>query len=312
MDNFRQIPIDQIELNAGQIPGLPENPRIATPESIAKTADSIRQDLEMLNLRGLLVYPYGGKFIAIGGNSRLQALRQLQYADVPCVVIPESTPVEALKRYIVKDNASFGEWDFEKLAANWAVEDLESWSVELPPFEDSEAKKRTGWHQGKDNAGESLCDLKECVTWHLKGEISFISIYKKSEDGFPLPLIKSQDTNVPLFANAASSLIQHLIGLKSKDDWCIITTPKRRHLERNFASMVAEAIAKALEIPFYDNVVSAKTRKRVNPTFTVEKPFQEKNVIVFDDIITTGSTITAMGKCFPDKNCIYIIGINNN
>lgn len=59
----RNIPIIQIENNTGQVPGLPPNPRITNPVKLDKLIESIKQDPEMLDLRGLLVYPIdGGKY----------------------------------------------------------------------------------------------------------------------------------------------------------------------------------------------------------------------------------------------------------
>lgn len=311
MTKTMNIPIADIDLNVGQIPGLPDNPRIITPEAVQRTVDSIVQDPQLLELRRLMVYALGDKYVVIDGNARLKALRQLNYKDAPCVVIPPDTPIEAIKRYIAKTNASFGQWDFEKLTASWDIEDLESWAIDVPPFEQPQEKKRPGWNSGKD-AKESLCDLKETITLHIKGDISFVSFYKKSEAGFPLSQIKGDIQNVKVFADMATQIIKKAIGLHSTDGWCIITTPKRRHKEQNFASMTAAMIADRLGIPFHDDVISAKTRQRVNPTFTLEKPFEEKNVIVFDDIITTGSTLTATNACLPDKNCFFVVGINNN
>lgn len=39
---------------------------------------------------------------------------------------------------------------------------------------------------------------------------------------------------------------------------------------------------------------------------------KENNVIVFDDILTTGATLIAVDKLLPGKNCLYVVGINNN
>lgn len=80
----------------------------------------------------------------------------------------------------------------------------------------------------------------------------------------------------------------------------------------NFAESVCVSIAAKVGIPFYKDVVSAKNRQRVNPTFSLNEEITENNIIVYDDIITTGSTIDAVNKLLPEKNCIYIIGINNN
>ena len=35
------------------------------------------------------------------------------------------------KEFIIADNASFGEWDYDKLANEWEAEDLNSWGVDV-------------------------------------------------------------------------------------------------------------------------------------------------------------------------------------
>ena len=76
---------------------------------------------------------------------------------------------------------------------------------------------------------------------------------------------------------------------------------------------VIEIVGKEeLQIPFYQEAISAKTRQRINPTFTLNADIKENNVIVFDDILTTGATLIAVDKMLPGKNCLYVVGINNN
>jgi hypothetical protein len=42
------------------------------------------------------------------------------------------------KRFIIADNVAFGEWDWDTLANDWEVVDLEAWGLEIPQF-DNEA-----------------------------------------------------------------------------------------------------------------------------------------------------------------------------
>ena len=233
----KNIPISQIENNTGQVEGLPGNPRITNPVKLDKLVESIKQDPEMLQLRGLLVYPFADdKYITIGGNMRLQALKRLNYTECPCIVIPKETPVAKLRNYIVKDNGDFGDWDYKALLAEWDAAELESWAIDVQPFEDEETKekKRAGWNSG-ENAQESVCDMVDNIAWHPKRDFSFISCFKKSEEGYPLSLIKSDFDNVAKFAQAAMNVIHRVVGLKNKEGWAIVTTPKRRHKEHNFA-----------------------------------------------------------------------------
>ena len=132
MIQTEMIPLGLIEPNKGQIEGLPKNPRLIRDEKFKKLKKSIKDNPEMLYLRELLVYPHEGKYITIGGNMRLMAMRDLKYAEAPCKVIPEDTSVEQLKAYTIKDNAGFGEWDWDLLANEWEADILDGWGVDIP------------------------------------------------------------------------------------------------------------------------------------------------------------------------------------
>ena len=125
------IPLSDIEQNHGQIDGLPANPRIIRNEKFEKLKKSIVDNPEMLSLRELLVYKHGGKYVTIGGNMRLNTLQDLQYEKAPCKVIPENVTIGQLKAYVMKDNAPYGEWDYDMLANEWDTEQLKDWGVLL-------------------------------------------------------------------------------------------------------------------------------------------------------------------------------------
>lgn len=127
----QMIPIGQIEPNKGQIEGLPKNPRLIRDEHFKKLKQSIEDNPEMLYLRELLVFPHEGKYITIGGNMRLMAMRDLGYTEAPCKVIPEDTSIEQLKAYTIKDNAAYGEWDYDLLANEWDAELLDAWCIDV-------------------------------------------------------------------------------------------------------------------------------------------------------------------------------------
>lgn len=132
---IRNIKVTDLEINKGQIFGLPKNPRIIRDERYNALKHSIEEAPEMLGLRELLVYPYEGKNIVIGGNMRLRACLDLGYAEIPCKVLPEETPVAKLREYVIKDNESFGQNDWDILANEWDNEELKDWGVDLPIME---------------------------------------------------------------------------------------------------------------------------------------------------------------------------------
>lgn len=137
----KMIPIEDLELNRGQIAGLPKNPRFIRDDRFEALKKSIEDNPEMMNLRELLVYPFNGKFVVIGGNMRLRACTELGFDEVPCKVIPFETPVEALRAYTVKDNVGFGENDWDAFANDWDLSELKAFGLtfdDVPGFDDEE------------------------------------------------------------------------------------------------------------------------------------------------------------------------------
>jgi len=138
MIKTENIAISKLEKNTGQISGLPKNPRFIRDERFELLKKSIQESPEMLNLRELIVYPNGDKFVIVAGNMRFSALRDLGYKEAPCKILPENTTVEKLKEYTIKDNAGFGQNDFDALANEWDMSQLLDWGVELPEVDQIE------------------------------------------------------------------------------------------------------------------------------------------------------------------------------
>ena len=132
--HYTELPIAQLEENKGQIDGLPANPRNIQPDKLAKLKRSILDNPEMLQLRGILVYPHGDKYIVIGGNMRLRAMVELGMASAPCVVIPSHVTADKLRAYTILDNSSMGEWDWQALQLEWDTAQLDDWGIDLPDF----------------------------------------------------------------------------------------------------------------------------------------------------------------------------------
>ena len=77
-----EIELKKLVLNTGQIEGLPANPRKIDVNAFSKLKENITNNPEMLALRGLIVYETeGGKYVVIGGNMRLRAMRELGTFD---------------------------------------------------------------------------------------------------------------------------------------------------------------------------------------------------------------------------------------
>ena len=129
MTKPQMLDINLVEPNTGQVPGLPKNPRQWTKAEIQNLKRSISETPELFMARGLLVYPHNGKYVVLGGNMRLEASKLLKLEQVPCIIFDASTPVDKLAEIVIKDNGSFGSWDYDQLANEWDNKPLTEWGV---------------------------------------------------------------------------------------------------------------------------------------------------------------------------------------
>lgn len=162
------IKLSKIVENKGQIEGLPRNPRQIKDEKYKLLKKSIEDDPEMLELRELLVYPHNSKFVVIGGNMRLKVLRELGVAECPCKVIPAETPVEKLRAYTIKDNNSFGEYDYDLLGNDWEVDELLDYGCDLPDITiEEETKEAVEDDYSEEDAQNAESIVKRGDIWQL-------------------------------------------------------------------------------------------------------------------------------------------------
>lgn len=128
---FKNLEVALVDLNEGQVPGLPRNPRCWTYDDIQLLQESIQETPELLEARGVLVYPYNGRYVAVGGNMRLCAVRNLRQSEVACVVLPPDTPSDKLREIAIKDNGYFGEWDELLLKEDWEDVPFAKWGIKV-------------------------------------------------------------------------------------------------------------------------------------------------------------------------------------
>ena len=155
-----------------------------------------------------------------------------------------------------------------------------------------EKDKRKAWEKEK----LARCDFVKQVKILHRAGFYFISVWNKSVKGRTLVDIKADDNMIPFFATHVTELITDTIGDNLRNGtWAIVATPKRRHLTHNFCA-------------------HARTHERINAVFTANNIPKEQNIIVFDDFVTTGSTICAMKNLLDSlgKTSVYFIGINNH
>lgn len=133
-----RINLSCLELNEGQIVGIPKNPRYLKGEEHDKLKKSLKDSPELLQYKPLMVYAIeGGKFVVICGNMRLRVCQELHNEGVegfdalPCFILNKEVPIAKIKEYAIKDNVQAGNYDWDELAnGDWEVEELQDWGVD--------------------------------------------------------------------------------------------------------------------------------------------------------------------------------------
>ncbi len=167
-----------IEMNDGQLEGLPKNPRYIKDERFAKLKLSLEQSPEFLEANPLKVYPLdNGHYIIIGGNQRFLAGREVGIKEFPCYIFKKETSVEKLKEYLIKDNIAFGNTDWDALANDdWDVSDLEDWGMDVSFLAGDDGTdiddlfEEAGNQQEKEKVTKITVSVPESLTEQL-GEI---------------------------------------------------------------------------------------------------------------------------------------------
>ena len=131
---LQQIAIKDIVPNTGQIEGLPANPRFIKDEKFIKLVESLRSLPSLTDARPVIVYPLDGKFIAIAGNMRSRAAKELKWQTINCAILEVGTSAEVLREIAIKDNVGFGENDWDLLTNEWDATELVAWGMDVPDF----------------------------------------------------------------------------------------------------------------------------------------------------------------------------------
>ena len=110
----------------------PSNPRIIKDDKFKKLVKSIQEFPQMLELRPIVV---DSNMVVLGGNMRLKASIAAGLKEVDVLIADQLTD-EQKSEFIIKDNVGFGEWDWDLLANEWDVNDLNDWGLDLPTLMD--------------------------------------------------------------------------------------------------------------------------------------------------------------------------------
>tara|TARA_R100001591_G_C4319268_1_gene175095 strand:+ start:262 stop:1005 length:744 start_codon:yes stop_codon:yes gene_type:complete len=114
-----------------------QNPRTISKKKFNKLVKSIIDFPEMLEKRPLVV---DENMVVLGGNMRLKALQKAGF-DKITVDIAQNWTEEQKQEFIIKDNISFGDWDWDSLGNEWLSQSLDNWGLEIPSVNIDEQMK---------------------------------------------------------------------------------------------------------------------------------------------------------------------------
>lgn len=154
-----QVKLTKLKVNS-------ENPRTITKDKFEKLINSILVFPRMLEIRPIVV---DGDYTALGGNQRTEALKAISKMDITTiadrltevsdfqrmskeeqedlirywdawllgerkvsVIKADELTEDERKQFIIKDNSSFGSYDWDMLANSWDADLLTDWGLDLP------------------------------------------------------------------------------------------------------------------------------------------------------------------------------------
>jgi DNA modification methylase len=123
------------KVKISEVKNNPNNPRLIKDDKFKKLVKSIKAFPEMLEKRPIVV---DEDMVVLGGNMRLKASKEAGLKEV-WIDVAEGWTEEQKAEFIIKDNVGFGVWDWDMIANEWDVEQVEEWGLDLPlDFDDGE------------------------------------------------------------------------------------------------------------------------------------------------------------------------------
>lgn len=154
----------------------PDNPRVLRDDRFQKLKKSIQEFPKMLSLRPMVI---DADNYVLGGNMRLRALQDLGYKEIPDNWVRRADDLtdDEKRRFIIADNVSFGEWDFDELANNWEASDLTDWGLDIPVYGQEESDEPSG---GNDDLPEYSKKVKAPTYQPTKEQPPIVELYNAS------------------------------------------------------------------------------------------------------------------------------------
>lgn len=115
----------ELEVKIEELTPTAKNPRKISKKDLEVLKKSLREFPEMREIRKVVV---DENMRILGGHQRVKALEAIGEKTVPVLQVIGLTE-EQKDEFIIKDNIANGEWDMEKLEAEWDAEKVGEWGL---------------------------------------------------------------------------------------------------------------------------------------------------------------------------------------
>lgn len=138
--DIKLIKISELKVNE-------DNPRYINDAKFTLLKRSIENFPEMLTLRPIIV---NHENVVLGGNMRLRAAADLGLTEIPVIQAGDLTPKQQ-REFIIKDNVSFGKWDWDLITNEWSEKELSEWGMSGPAAFDPNLSPATDYSDVSDD-----------------------------------------------------------------------------------------------------------------------------------------------------------------
>lgn len=118
---------DIISINIDKLKPNEDNPRTIKNDRFEKLCQSIKEFPEMLNIRPIVA---DNDLKILGGNMRFQACKVLNFKKVPVIIVDDFNESQ-INQFVIKDNVSHGDWDYDSLGNDWDAQSLDDWGLNV-------------------------------------------------------------------------------------------------------------------------------------------------------------------------------------
>jgi DNA modification methylase len=124
-----------------------DNPRTITDAKFQQLVQSVKDFPQMLEVRPIAFKKASEGNVVLGGNMRLRACIAAGLKEVPAIDLTGFTDAQQ-REFVIKDNVGYGEWEWDKIIADWP--EAEEWGLDIPE-----------WAEVKPEAGEDDYEIPD-------------------------------------------------------------------------------------------------------------------------------------------------------